>query len=205
MSHKYFSQRTGKNPNPDGLPLEDTIQLFQRLYDQLAEDGYFSEAFGFSCVDADHIPGNVRDVELEMLLTIRKHKLWPIYQHAWNYSEDDLFDVIEFLFQHVSKPVDGTMHSFNNCGMHWETFNKEEGRAVFVEKINYLLQNYCEPFMFSSAGEVLRKPEAGFEQIFEADIPSQDKNITGRIESAVLQYRRHGSTLDDRRQAVQPV
>ncbi len=64
MSHKYYSQRKGTNPNLDGLPIEDTVELFSRIFRQLEIDGYFDEAFGFWCVDADHIEGNVKDVEL---------------------------------------------------------------------------------------------------------------------------------------------
>lgn len=202
MTHRYFSQRAGTNPNQEGLPLDEVILLFKRVFDQFEEEGYFVEAFGFTCVDAGRIHGNVRDVELEMLLAIKKNELWPISTHSWNYSEDDLFDVIEFLYQHVSKPVEGTMHHFGDCGMHWETFNQDSGRRDFLTKINALLEHYCKPFMMSSEGEVLSEPEAGFEQIFDADIPSNDDKIVARIESAVLQYRRHGSTLDDRRQAV---
>lgn len=202
MPHEYYSQRTGKNPNLKGLPLEDVIGLFQKIYQQLKQDGYFTEAFGFWCVDAGHVPGKVQDVELEMLLKIKKKHLWPIADWSNNYSEDDLFDVIEFLYQYVSKPIDGTMHSYGECGMHWETFNKKEGQLVFVDRINDLLSHYCNPFELSIDGEILGKPDAGFEKIFEADIPSNDENIRNRIDSAVLQYRRHGSTLDDRRQAV---
>ncbi len=54
----------------------------------------------------------------------------------------------------------------------------------------------------STTGEVLQRPEAGFEPIFDADIPSGDANVVGRVNAAVVRYRRHGSTLDDRRQAV---
>ena len=202
MAHRYYSQRTGTNPNPNGLPLADTIALFVRVFDQMHEDGYFHEAFGFECVDAGHIAGKVRDVELEMLLAIRKKGLWPLHTEARSYSEDDFFDVIEFLAQHVSKPVDGTRHDWNNCGMHWETFNQAQGQATFRTKANGVLAHYAKRFELSIVGEVLHKPEAGFEPIFEADIPSKDSNIVGRINSATTRYRRHGSTIDDRRQAV---
>jgi hypothetical protein len=86
--------------------------------------------------------------------------------------------------------------------MHWETFNKTDGQTVFRQKINELLDMYCNPFELSEKGEILLKPEVGFEKIFEADIPSENQNVKDRISSAVLRYRRHGSTLDDRRQAV---
>jgi hypothetical protein len=202
MSHKYYSQRAGTNPNLNGLPIEDAIDLFSRVYEQLQADGYFDEAFGFWCVDEDHVDGNVKDIELEMLLTIRKKKLWPISEHASSYTEDDFLDLIEFLYQYVSKPIDGTMHSYNGCGMHWETFNKREGQVVFREKINAVLSHYKNKFELSESGEVLHKPEDGFEQIFSADVPSKDSNIVGRLNAATTNFRRHGSSIDDRRQAV---
>ena len=59
MTKAYYSQRTGANPHPDGLPLGDIVQLFVSMYDQLRADGYFDEAFGFDCVDAGEIQGNV--------------------------------------------------------------------------------------------------------------------------------------------------
>lgn len=202
MSHKYYSQRAGTNPNLDGLPIEDTVELFSRVFRQLETDGYFDEAFGFWCVDADQIEGSVKDIELEMLLTIRKKNLWPISEYASRYSEDDFLDVIEFLYQYVSKLIDGTMHSYSGCGMHWETFNKKDGKKVFREKINVVLGHYKNRFELSQNGEVLHKPEEGFEQIFNADVPSKDTNIVSRINAATTNFRRHGSSIDDRRQAV---
>jgi hypothetical protein len=202
MAHIYYSQRKGSNPNQKGLPLADLIDLFGRVFSHMEKDGYFNEAFGFGCADGGYIDGKVRDIELEMLLTVRKKDLWPIDTAGAHYSEDDFFDVIEFLFQHVSKPIDGYYHSWNECGTHWETFNQAEGRIEFRDKVNEVLVQYEKPFDLSSNGGVLLKPEAGFEPIFEADIPSNDSNVVTRINAAVLCYRRHGSTLDDRRQAV---
>lgn len=202
MSHSYYSQRKGTNPNLSGLPLREIVDLFVRVYQQMRVDGYFDEAFGYQCVDAGNVEGNVRDIELEILLAVRKKELWPIEARSPGYSEDDFFDVIEFLHQHVSKPIDGTYHNWNECGMHWETFNESQGQVEFREKVNSVLSHYVGRFELSSAGEILQKPEAGFEQIFEADIPSKDKNVVDRLNAAVLQYRRHGSTLDNRRQSV---
>ena len=202
MSRQFYSQRKGTNPNLKGLPLSDVLDLFVRVFNQLRSDGYFDEAFGFTCVDAGDVDGKVRDPELEMLLTIRKKGLWPVPQKAASYSEDDFFDVVEFLFQYVSKPIDGTMHSYDQCGMHWETFNRVLGRKEFREKVNSVLAHYEHRFELSANGELLHKPEAGFEAIFEADLPTKDSNVLSRVSAATLRYRRHGSTIDDRRQAV---
>jgi hypothetical protein len=202
MARQFYSLRKGTNPNLKGLPLREMLGLFIRLYNQLNDDGYFHEAFGFMCVDAGDVSGKVRDPELEMLLTIRKTGLWPIHEKAPFYSEDDFFDVLEFLYLYVSKPIDGTMHSYNQCGMHWETFNKVLGQEEFRSRVNAVLAHYQQRYELSPNGEVLHKPEAGFEPIFDADLPSKDQNVVSRVSAATLRYRRHGSTLDDRRQAV---
>lgn len=199
---KYYSLRTGRNPNADGFDLTALRDLFLRLYNQLERDGYFSESFGFFCIDADYVRGKVHDIEYEVLIKLRKNNIWPIRANCENYSEDDLFDVIEFLHEYVSKPIDGTYHSWNNCGMHWETFNKLEGQKEFRTKINELLNLYKSPFLLSDTGDILTKPEKGFERIFEADIPSDDKNVYSRVEAAIIKFRRHTATLDDKRQAV---
>ena len=200
--HTFYSMRMGSNPAKDGFDLDDSKELFQRVYGNLSEAGYFDESFGFWCVDADHIQGKVADVELEIFLNIRKKNLWPISKFIEHYNEDDLFDIIEFLYMHVSKPIDGNYHSWSNCGMHWETFNKAEGQKEFREKINEILGMYIGEYELSENGEILVNSDIGFEKLFEADIPSTNKSVTERIDSAIRQYRRHGSTLDDRRQAV---
>lgn len=202
MNHKYYSQRVGSNPNLDGLPLREILELFVKVYDQLESEGYFSESFGFYCVDEGLIAGNVKDVELETLLKIRKKYLWPISEYAHGYKEDDFLDMIEFLYQYVSKPIEGTMHSYNECGMHWETFNKKDGQTHFLKTINEVLSHYKNKFELTDKGEVLHRPEKGFEQIFKADVPSKDKNIINRINAATTNFRRHGASIDDRRQAV---
>lgn len=202
MPHSYYSQRTGSNPHPSGLPLKDVVDLFVRVYDQLHADGYFHEAFGYECVDAGFVSGTVRDPNLAILLAIRKRDLWPLREHSERYTEDDLFDMIEFLFQHVSKPVDGAYHGWNDCGMHWSKFDQSEGRIEFCDQVNAVLGHYERAFELSQNGEILSRAEQGFEPIFDAKLPSEDAKVRDRVTAAVLRFRRHGSTLDDRRQAV---
>jgi hypothetical protein len=196
MKHEYYSQRIGENKYIDGLPLEDIKGLFLKVYEQFREDGYFDESFGWQ--DGE---GAVRDIEMEILLSIRKKDLWPMAQWLIGYSEDDLFDVVEFLYQYVSKPVEGTYQNYYER-MHWATFNKTDGQQAFRSKVNDLLDVYENRFELSDRGEVLRRPEAGFEKIFEASMPAKDENIVDRVDVAILRFRRHGSTIDDRRQAV---
>jgi hypothetical protein len=202
VAHQYYSQRIGSNPRVNGLELSEIRDLFVRTYARLRVDGYFDESVGSNCVDTGFTEGSLGDVDLAILLAIRKKHLWPIEDRIGWYTEDDLLDIIEFLFQHVSKPIDGTMHNYGRCGMHWETFNQAAGRAEFRQKINDVLGLYERAFELSDEGDVLERAQAGFEAIFAADLPTKDEKITTRISAAVLRFRRHGSSLDDRRQAV---
>jgi hypothetical protein len=202
MPHQYYSQRMGINPNISGLPLADVLSLFVKVFKRLEAEGYFQEAFGFECVDSGVNEGKVHDPGLEMHLAIHKDGLWPIADRAVLFSEDDLFDVIEYLFQQVAKPVEGWYHDYAECGMHWQTFNRDLGQEEFRSKINSVLAKYEKEFELSADGEILHKAEAGFEPIFDADLPSKNEKIVARVNAALLRYRRYHSTIDDRRHAV---
>ncbi|EOX4467703.1 hypothetical protein ACJ5NB_002442 [Vibrio alginolyticus] len=202
MSHVYYSIRKGSNENSQGFQLTELKELFLRSFNIFLSEGYFDEAFGHYCVDDGDVPGKISDIELEILLKVRKKSLWPVSTNIDNYSEDDLLDLIEFLHNNVSMPIDGTYHSWGDCGMHWETFNQSQGQYDFRKKMNELLNLYHKSFILDQTGYILVKAEEGFEQIFDADIPTDNPDITSRLESSILSFRRHGSTIVDRRNAV---
>jgi len=202
MDKLPYSIRTGINPRTNGFDLKNINTLFVRLYQQLAEEGYTHEYLGFWCVDMQDVKGKLSDIEFTVHMTLRKPDLWPIHDKATGYKEDDLFDMIEFLFEHVSKPLTGNMHTYNQCGMHWETFDKVAGQLEFLKRINELLELYEHRFELSPDGLILRKASSGFEQLLDAPVPTDDKTINARLKAAVNEYRRHGASIDVRRHAV---
>jgi hypothetical protein len=202
MGHRYYSQRAGLSPHPNGLPFKEVLDLFLRVFGQLCEDSFFAEALGTICVDAGYVEGTVRDIDLDLFLATRKKDLWPPKHEAEHYTEDDLFDVVEYLFHRVSKPLTGTYHEYNNCGMHWSTFNRSAGEKIYRDRINAVLSHYERRFELSVDGEVLLKADRGFDQIFDAGLPTKGQSVLGRLNAAILKFRRHGASLDDRRQAV---
>ena len=201
---KYYSARTGKNPNATQYDLVILRRLFRDLYLQFDEKQYFQEAFGYFCVDAGDVPGTLgSDIEAQMLRYIRKDNLWPIQEKVLQYEEDDLFDVIEFLYDYVSKPIDGYFHSFSGCGWHYDTFDKATGQAEYREEVNELLRDYKSGYELSPNGEILELAEPGLENLFAANLPTYDpQNVEQRIKAAILKFRRYRSSLDDRRDAI---
>lgn len=204
MDRQYYSQRTGKNPGAARLGLGDLKRLFKSQYDQMAEQGYFQEDLGFWCVDSEFVPGKLgTDLEGELLLVLRKDNLWPIQSTIDDWSEDDFFDIVEFLFDHVSQPTKRTYHDWSGCGWHCSEFDRKAGQAEYRAKINRLLNSYDQGFELSDAGQVLALPDSGLTPLLEAPLPTTDsENVTARVDAAVVKYRRHRASLSDRRDAI---
>lgn len=203
-TRKYYSVRTGRNPNAGQIDLQTFLRLFRPIYCHFEDEGYFQEYFGYDCVDAGFVPGELgHDMEGALLLELRKSNLWPVRANLDVYSEDDIFDIIEYLFDHCSKPVERTWHGWSDCGWHCQTFNKLEGQNEFRGKTNKILEIYQSGYELSCDGEILALPDTGLEPLLEAPVPSIDPdNINARVEAARLKFRRHKSSLEDRRDAI---
>lgn len=200
----YYSQRAGRGPATAALALNDVKRLFKSQYEQLEQEGYFQQDLGFHCVDSGFNPGLLgTDLQAEILLSLRKTNLWPIHSTIDNWSEDDLFDMLEFLFDHISKPTDRQFHEYSACGWHCYKFDRAFGQAEYREKLNRLLRAYDSGFEITEQGEVVAIPPTGFEPLISADLPEyDDANVTSRVEAAIAKFRRHRSSIEDRRDAV---
>ncbi|MFV8269913.1 hypothetical protein ACNQGP_08245 [Flavobacterium sp. GT2N3] len=132
----YYSTRTGKVTETPEITLKVLKKLFIISFDKLYEDGFFQKYFGYYCVDQGEVKGELGfDIDSQIFLSIRKEGLWPIQNKIEEYSEDDLFDMIEFMYDHCSKPLSGDFHNFNNCGYHYYTFDDKGGQKLYREII----------------------------------------------------------------------
>lgn len=204
VARRYYSVRTGRNPLAGGFDIDTMRRLFSELFGYFEDEGYFQEALGYKCVDAGFVAGNLgRSVEGALLLAVRKESLAPIRQKIEGYTEEDLFDVIEFLFDHVSKPTERRYHDYSNCGWHCSAFDLAAGRTEYREKINELLEPFEKGYELSADGEVLVLGDPGFAPLHDAPLPTPDtENVAGRVAAAQAKFRRHHSTFSDRRDAI---
>lgn len=203
MVRRYYSLRTGKHPDGEHLTFETLLKLFFVVYCDFDGKGYFQEAFGYDCVDAGWVPGKLgTNINAHFIRRLRKDNLWPIEEKYEQYNENDLFDVIEFMYDHVSKPISGRYHSYGDCGYHYDTFEKRPGQDEFRQEINDLLRDYGN-YELSNIGEIFNPVFPGTEELFN-DLPANydPQNVGQRIEEATRLYRRHGSSPADRKQAI---
>ena len=204
MARRYYSVRSGNNPLAGGFDLDTMRNLFRDIFIYFEDEGYFQEALGYQCVDDGFVAGSLgRSIEGALLMALRKRDLTPIRQQIAQYTEEDFFDVTEFLFDHCSKPVERRFHSFDNCGWHCSTFDRDAGRTEFREKINDLLEAYESGYELSAGGEVLALADPGLAPLHDAPLPTPDTdNVAGRVAAAQVKFRRHRSTIEDRRDAI---
>jgi len=201
-TRKYYSARTGKLP-ARALTLDLVKNLFLNLYHRWEQEGYFQEWFGYNCFDAGDVPGKFgKNVDAAVEYALRKRGLWPIEPYIAQYKEHDLFDVLEFLHDHISKPLKGYYHSFNGCGWHYETFDAAEGQKLYREETNTLLEDYSTGYKINSIGEIESIPEPGMAQLLTAEIKTKDTDVKDPMQAAIRKFLRYKSTIEDRKDAV---
>ena len=200
----YYSVRTGRHPTGGKFDLGDLKRLFLALYNDFEAHGMFQQFLGYECVDAGQINGTAgSDVEGFFFRKLRKCSLWPIGEAISNYSEDDLFDVIELLHDCSSKGVDGQFHSFANCGWHYETFDNDAGQNAYRLGVNEIIREYKEGFELTTDGETVEIAPHGLADLEIAPAPPGHPDaVQARVGAAISKFRRRGSTRDDRRDAV---
>ncbi len=204
-SRKYFSLRTGKQSN--SLLFEALRKLILNIYEDFVGKGYFSEYFGYDCVDVGHIPGKVGTNLKNYALRKLRKDIWPLDNLQINtYSEEDLFDIIEFLFDHISKPLqdnEAQYHSWGDCGWHYKNFDQSVGRKEYILEINQFLNDYSVGYEINSKGEILNLGDPYLKHLLYVPLPSYDpQNIEAKISFASDKFRRYGSSLNERAEAV---
>lgn len=201
---EYYSVRTGRLDEDAKVGLEILRWLFFATYQSFEDRGYYQERLGINCVDG-FVEGTVGNLEIYSFRKLRRKGLFPIWQSHDNLSEDELFDLIEFLYDHISEPVQssGVYHSWSECGYHYSEFVQGTAQGDFREEINDFLKDYGEGFELSIQGEILTLPGGALEPLLEATIPVEDTaNISDRVEAAIRKFRQRRASIDERRGAI---
>lgn len=204
MTRKYYSARAGRS-EVSQLNLDQARSLFRSTFESFERRFYFQEALGYSCVDEQDVAGTMgSDISAFFLRKLRKPDLWPISERITAYSQDDLFDVIELLYDHVSRPVRGRFHDFASCGWHYSAFDRRSGRNAFRREVNEFLVDYEEGFELSDSGEIQRTGGEGLKDLLSTPLPkdADPKDVTGRTSAAIAKFRSRKATHDELRDAV---
>jgi hypothetical protein len=121
-----------------------------------------------------------------------------------HWDADTMFDVIEVVHDLVSKPISGREHTYNDCGWHYDTFNRTDGQLEVRKEMNRVLRLSDPAYEIDGHGQIVEAAPEEFRQLLSAPVPPGTPHdlITSRIDAAVQEFQARGVTLDGRRHAV---
>jgi len=195
---EYYPFRYGAVHSPVGFA--DILRMLAALFIRLEYAGWFSFILGKDCVDD---PKDIGAIFLDHL----GFDPWPFRLTIGNprrevqdieLSEEQIFGMIEFLYDHVAKPIKTKYHPWNDCGVHVMEADRAAGKAEFSERINHILSRYG--YELRDNGEIWKSAPAGMEQFF----PEQagDPSIDNKVSHATATFRRFGASDEDKRDAI---
>jgi hypothetical protein len=202
---RYWSERHHRGPKSVSLDLEQLKRLVVNVLDDLWGRGFFQEALGYECVDAGTVPGTTgRDPSAWFLRTLHRDNIWPYELYLSSWDEDTLLDVIEVFHDLCSEGVKGRLHSFLDCGMHYETFDRDRGRLEYRHLMNPVLSRYERPLELGADGRLVEATPDEFRPLLVAELPDvPDRSLVEqRLNDAVVLFRSRSSSQADRRRAV---
>ncbi|MEV4617075.1 hypothetical protein AB0K43_31440 [Kitasatospora sp. NPDC049258] len=201
----YWSQRrNGDSTTRGGLDLPGTVRRFAALVRDLEKTGYLTWAFGQECVDGDTDGTLGPDAAEEVHLALGRDNLWPVQQNLTNYGLDDLCDVIEFLADHVRRPVAREWHRWNECGWHYNSFDARLGFQLYRWRVNELLSQSVLGLTLTEVGRLETVAPGAVEDLVTAVRVAENVHDAddSELEHALTQFRARNATEMDRRQAV---
>lgn len=221
-NHEYYSARTGKMPSPPRIGFPKLKTLSSLIIRKHIKNGYLEEAFGYRDLKGWNeglITDSWSDEEINsfIFIELKKEGLWPIDRNIADYTEDDLFDIIELFYRIISKPSVvpdevnlATYPTFHLLAVlqpkgyltHKE-FSKAEAQKEYRDDINKVLVLYKDGFELSKEGSILIKLKDGLaELLVQPEYLIDNDNVESRIHRAVEKFQRSRSSIEEKIEAV---
>jgi hypothetical protein len=188
----YYSERHGRRAQP--LTAEQARSLFANFVGELESAGDLQEWFGYECVDAyNRVPGRLGSAVGDRLsLRLHHDNVWPLTAAVISQWDDNtLFDMIEFLYDHVSRGdrESGRLHDFSDCGWHFNTFTTQPARDEYRLRVNEILARVDNGYELDDVGHVVHLPPTGLEPLLSASLPGLDETNTEHVASAIEKFQ----------------
>lgn len=162
----------------------------------LVDKGYFGNSFPELCPDGQGCYGTneasfsaalkAEILEIDWPLLIEKDEDpdgWSSSKVTFTPDYLVILDLIQFCFQHVSKPEQGTLHSYWGHH-HLISFDVEIGTLEFLERINTIFSRNGLAYTLKADGQIARILSAPLSQVVERAISTSDFELNDLISSA---------------------
>jgi hypothetical protein len=195
MPRQYYSARK----KPGSLTVEELYWKLQNLYLMFSNGDYFKQKAG---ITERHLPNSIKH-EAAVALNFQP---FPITKWAQeDITEDHIFDALEFLYDHVSKP--GTLiDMMPETGWNfydYDGYDSVAGQVEFREKVNSFLLDYKSGFELTEGGLVLAVGTQGLQYILDAEIiPYDETNVDSKVRNAIAKWRNRHLSIPEKKEAI---
>lgn len=187
--------------------LTENLQVAWRvIVSDLEDSGYFYRDIQ-PCVDGSAWEEYTFHMENKILRTAGLQVKWPLQVDEDPVFQDEnrFYGLVECLADLVARPRARSLHSYGDCGWHYSDFYFPTGQAIYAWKVNALFERSGVPLALETQGELrgrlVRTTDASRQDLVERAARSPDTSISGRVVTAVNQYRLRGATAHDKRSA----
>lgn len=145
----YWSGRQGKSRSTQPFDLARAMRMFGEVVGYAERNDWFQQAFGYCCVDAGDVPGDIGgSLENELDFDLQVEDVWPPQEHIDKYDQDLFLDVVEWVHDHISQGIEdqGRYHSWGDCGWHYEAFDGAPAKAEYRRRVNRVLQRFGDGY-----------------------------------------------------------
>jgi hypothetical protein len=188
MNIKYYSSRNGKKE----ISIEDLHSRVVSLFNHFHSANYFEQKLGLAKNDNAELVSNLAHFH------VGSKEFFPFPLSSWsevNMSEENIFDTLEFLFHHISKPIEDSIYT--------GTYSISEGQNEFVKKTNIILNDYGVGFEITLNGAILAIGNDELKEILNTEIIEYDEVLVdSRVRNAILMWRNRELSFDVRKAAI---
>ncbi len=176
----FWSRRT--NPTASKNWFQDLGPAFFALVSRLGRECCFAKDFPAS--ECSWCSGAYGISEQSVTLRLKEH-LPKLSYPMQSLDRDQLFDFIEFFYQHVSKPTRWDDCDNDKCP---KEFSKSAGQQYYSLEVNKLFVRFGAPFRLIQ-GEVTRTNSKLIEELLEEPLITDDVELNTLLTRAVRALR----------------
>ncbi|HKD79430.1 MAG TPA: hypothetical protein VKH81_07025 [Candidatus Angelobacter sp.] len=195
MTRRYYSSRK----TTESLTLQELYWKLRNLYLLYRDKDYFKQRAN---ITKNALPDSIQH-EAAIALNFQ---LFPLTRWAESdITDDHIFDALEFLYDHVSKPGEwGSIADPSGFERNdYLDYDVDAGREEFREKANIFLADYKSGYELTKDGLVLTRGTAGLQEIFNAEIVAYDEvNVDSKVRRAIEKWRNRHLSWSERKEAI---
>lgn len=190
VKKQYYSQRKSKG-SKFRINLNKLVNYFDEIHTIFFNRGCFNK-----------VPtGRDIDLSLDSIEIFNKEGMLPFHKNN-KYSEEDVFDLIEFFYDCIDTPRYESELVPLNVKESYE-LQKQEFQAEYREKINRVISKYEVGYEITDEGYIREIINNGLEVLIDSSqVIPDDIDSENRIKYAKRTFFHHGATEEDKRGAI---